>query len=500
MGSLTYTLTHNYYTAGTYAPVVSASVASGVSGTDHTNSFDLNNDCANITGRLYADVNGSCAYETGEPLLPGLFVKATNTATGAVHYGTYTTTGNYSLNLAEGGTYDITAGSWWADMVPACGASGSTTLTVTASGSYTQDFGFSCSTGGPDMSVYASAGCFRPGETRGLSVYGFSNELCSGTPAVVTLTLPAHLSYVSTASGAVPEVSDHTLTWAVANLSGVDEFISHIQVYTEPEAAIGDTVCMSLVATPVGATDPDVTNNSYSFCVPIVNSYDPNEKLVAPKGSSTEGNIPLNTGLLTYQINFQNTGTDVAYNVTIKDVLDAEIDPASIHVLGGSHTFTAAIANGNELQFRFNNIMLPDSNVNEPGSHGYLIYQARLKPGLSAGTVVNNTANIYFDYNDAVVTNTTVNTLFDPTAVQQLQAGRFSALVFPNPAANVLTVKAADNSAFTATLTDITGRIVLQQSGQEILELNTASLPAGIYQLGIQSGVQELHTKVVVAR
>ena len=63
------------------------------------------------------------------------------------------------------------------------------------------------------------------------------------------------------------------------------------------------------------------------------------------------------------------------------------------------------------VEFNFDNILLPDSIVNEPGSHGYVKYGIKANAGLADFTAVQNTANIYFDFNPAIITNTTSNTL-----------------------------------------------------------------------------------------
>lgn len=493
-------LVHTYALAGVYTPMITLSAASGVTDTAYATTLTFTNTCANISGNLYADADGDCNYDSGETLLDGMFVKATNTTTGSVYYSSYSTTGAYTLNVPSGFTYTLTTGSWWTGMAPSCPAGGSATLTVSGTGALTQDFGFSCDGSDPDLSVYATSSGFRPGFVRGLYVYGFSNEFCVGTPATISLTLPALTSYSTTWWGAAPTVSGSTLTWNVADISGLDNFVAAIGVYADPSAAIGDSACITVTITPVGTTDADMSNNTYNVCIPFTNSFDPNEKLVAPRGMGDDGLIPVTTSTLTYQVNFQNTGNDTAYTVTIRDVLDNALDPASVHILGGSHPFTAGITNGKELQFRFDDIMLPDSNVNEPASHGYVLYQVRLKPSIASGAVIHNTADIYFDYNDAIVTNTTVNTLYLPTSVQQVQNGNLKASVYPNPAADKVMVQVENQWPFTATLRDITGRVVLQASGTGTMQLNTRPLPNGIYQLSIQSNQAAVQTKVVLQR
>lgn len=494
-------LVHFYNLAGAYTPMVTVTAPSGVADTAYTLPFTLTNSCGNLSGKLYADADGDCNYDAGETLLTGIFVSAINTTTGTVYYSTYTSDGQYDMNLPAGFTYNVTTGSWWTGMSPACPAGGTATINVSVSGDYTQDFGFDCSGADPDMSVYTYASSFRPGFVRPLSIHAGSDQFCDGAPATITLTLPALTSYASSWWGPAPTVSGSTLTWTVSSLSGMDDFYATIGIMSSTAAVLGDSACVTITIAPVGATDPDLSNNTYSVCIPFTNAWDPNEKLVAPKGIGDLGLIPMETELLTYQVNFQNTGNDTAYNVVIKDLLDSDIIPSSVHILGSSHPFTSNIVNGNELQFRFSNIMLPDSNVNEAASHGYVIYQARLMmPGIMSDGSIHNTAHIYFDYNDPIITNTTVNTFYTPTSVQQLQSGDFSASVYPNPANEAFTVKVSGDNSFTATLTDITGKVVAAVAGHHQTTINTRALPAGMYQLSIQSGAAILHTKVVVTR
>ena len=59
--------------------------------------------------------------------------------------------------------------------------------------------------------------------------------------------------------------------------------------------------------------------------------------------------------------------------------------------------------------------MLPDSNVNELASHGFLRFRVKPVNGLVIGDVIKNTAAIYFDYNLPVYTNTEMTTVVAET-------------------------------------------------------------------------------------
>src|SRR5690606_19417277 len=115
-----------------------------------------------------------------------------------------------------------------------------------------------------------------------------------------------------------------------------------------------------------------------------------------------------------YLIRFQNTGNDTAFTVVVRDTLDANLDVTTLNLLGYSHPMEFKVSDQGMLTFTFNNILLPDSNINEPASHGYIEYNIQSKKDLDFGTEIKNTAYIYFDFNPPIITNTTLNTIYDP--------------------------------------------------------------------------------------
>ncbi len=196
---------------------------------------------------------------------------------------------------------------------------------------------------------------------------------------------------------------------------------------------LGDTLHSYAMITPL-VPDTFVTNNYDTLQQVITGSYDPNDKQVMPAGYEQWGFVE-HGQRLTYTIRFQNTGTDTAITVVIRDTLDADLDIETFVVEANSHPVTWQLHSGNELHFIFQNIMLPDSNVNEPESHGFIRYSISPKPGLADGTTAINTSYIFFDYNPAIVTNTTLNTFVTniPVTEPELQKANTGVLAFPNP-------------------------------------------------------------------
>jgi Secretion system C-terminal sorting domain len=69
------------------------------------------------------------------------------------------------------------------------------------------------------------------------------------------------------------------------------------------------------------------------------------------------------------------------------------------------------------VDFVFNNIYLPDSASNEQASHGFLIYNVDLLDNLNHNIVASNYADIYFEENPPITTNTVFNTVFDCNSI-----------------------------------------------------------------------------------
>ncbi len=180
----------------------------------------------------------------------------------------------------------------------------------------------------------------------------------------------------------------------------------------------GGTVSKGFVSLfPQDDIEPEVAIE----CLPIVDSYDPNDKAVSPGGITpdryTPGNQPLD-----YLIRFQNTGTDVAYKVIVTDTLSEHIDIASLQMGASSHPYRMSVTGKGRpvLTFTFNNINLPDSTKDKAGSNGFIQFNVRPKDNLPVRIRIENFADIYFDYNEPIRTNTTLNTIYDiPPVIEE---------------------------------------------------------------------------------
>ncbi len=230
-----------------------------------------------------------------------------------------------------------------------------------------------------------------------------------------------------------------------------------------------------------------------------VGSYDPNDKLAFPIGYDEEHFIEQNTDI-EYLIRFQNTGTDTAFRVDIRDTLSPFLDVTSVRPGASSHPYEFDISGPGILKFTFDNILLPDSTANEAASRGFIKYKISQKENVPLGSKINNNAAIYFDFNAPIITNTTWHTVGEDfitilVSVNNVDFINTAAHVFPNPFSKTATVL-LEGSEFTGENTFLLynsmGHLVQEDVFKNNrFELDGEGLPSGIYifQIKTEGGV-----------
>jgi len=308
-----------------------------------------------------------------------------------------------------------------------------------------------------------------------IQVYNTGNQTESGPASVIFDD--TRLSVVSLPPGASATGNEVTVNYAGLHpFERKDMFITfHVNAPTDtPPVNAGDVLDFTVNAPLSGDEyESDNTMDSHEWAV---NSFDPNEIICA------EGDVLPTSFIgqdLHYIVNFENTGTANAENVVIKSMVDpAKYDISTLQPMGASHNVNTVIT-GNKVEFQFQGIGLA------PNEYGYVAYSIKSRNTLAAGDSVSSSANIYFDFNAPVVTNTATTTfqaLGVPSHVLENQVS-----VYPNPATHTAQIKAPSTITDIA-IVDAQGRTLRRIPASE----NQVSLPldglaSGVYQIVVET-------------
>lgn len=261
-----------------------------------------------------------------------------------------------------------------------------------------------------------------------------------------------------------------------------------MEVPTIPTVALGQQLTSAAQVTFTG-TDAFPLNNSATLIQTIVGSYDPNDKSEAHGGAILHSTFTSND-YLTYTINFENTGTANAINVKVVDVLDPKLDETTVKMIDASAPFSLDRI-GSTLTWKFDGIDLPpSSSSSETIGHGHITFQVKPKPGYLVGDVIPNFANIYFDFNPAIITNTNTTVFVQALGVDEFENIDF--MFSPNPASEsvLIELKNETDHIKQVNVIDLTGRVIqttMFSSSLNFENININTLNTGTYFLEVTS-------------
>lgn len=440
-----------------------------------------------VTGSVYNDVNNNQLMDTGEFKLPNILVQLND-----IEAITKTDDeGNYAIFKPMFANDTIRA------LSPLVYGTVEPELHVVDSPVSGLDFGIYFVPDIHDVSIDMTNGApFRPGFQSSIWL-AYRNEGTATEQGKIKFYIDGNNLDTLFAMPPPSSMIGDTLVWDLIDFGLLENGSIKLTTKLANTTPIGDTISFSAVIEPE-SIDIDLSNNSIFRKQLVVGSFDPNDKKVEPEVLS-DSEIQLSTPL-TYTIRFQNTGNYPASFVTISDVLSTKLDPSTFRVIGNSHPMTWDIEDGNTLKFHFDNINLPDSTSNEPASHGFVKYSIEAKPSLQLGDVIENTAYIYFDFNEPVLTNTTVtkvenpSAIFEPSVIEQL-------IIAPNPTTGKVNITLPNNKNGLGMfrLFSPIGQLILNRetSGTAIL-LDISSYAKGVYAIWWEVNGRIYNGKVIL--
>ncbi|MDO8971731.1 MAG: T9SS type A sorting domain-containing protein, partial [Saprospiraceae bacterium] len=326
---------------------------------------------------------------------------------------------------------------------------------------------------------------FRPGFDNNLSltVSNVGNETVQN--AWVEFAIPVGINIVSTNPIAGVTIVGDTLKWSLGTLAPFEHSTLVVNVLVNTNVPLGDILLFS--GKVHAANDVALQNNYAALREIVVGSYDPNDKSAAAYITPEE---LANGKPIEYTIRFENTGNYYAEIVVIRDVLEANLNPATFQWISSSHPCTWQLRSYGAIAFTFPNVQL------FPGETGFVKFSVVADPGLPLNETIQNTAEIVFDFNAPIITNTVKTQVQWPLSGHNPASETISLQISPNPTRDNLRVvipKTALSKAQSLRIMDQQGKMILREralSGQMMLQLT--GLDAGIYHLVLEGKQQEI--------
>ncbi len=439
---------------------------------------DLGYTCGTVNGTAYMDDNQNCVLTNNETRVPQAV-----------------------MQIEPGGYFDMTnAAGYYHANIPYGSYTIEQAPSTVAEHCASAPIAFDLSAGGnlvthnfPDTALLPrdvwidlASSPARPGFQTSLHL-GVQNATLGGTGNItITLTFDPVLTYLSATPAAT--VMGNTITWNTAQLNSFAHRSVSASFQVPADVGLIGTDLLNSATVSIVQPEVELTNNSTTNTRTVTGSYDPNAKeVITSSGVSNEFYVIDEDEWLDYTIQFQNTGNDTAFFVVITDTLPSTLDPLTFRFGARSHPCIVDMMGQGVLRFAFPNILLPDSNVNEPGSHGFVKFRIQPRLPILPGTVIENIANIFFDYNPAIITEPSTLTAEFSTSVghPSTSSGRQLTLA-PNPASDRLRVSIDQGSIARFRILSIEGREVQSSTLQQrSVDLDVHDLPAGAYILEV---------------
>jgi uncharacterized repeat protein (TIGR01451 family) len=435
----------------------------------------------NISGYVFSDQNNDCSYNIGDLGTCNALVKLFDSQNNLLIQN-YSANGIFGFSMSQTGNYKVKIDNFNLPIAMACAQADTQLINLFSTSNGISNINFPVQCNEP-YDVYTQSvgtqGLVFPGQIHTLNTNISSNEVwynldcgSSNFSGTISINITGPATYVAPANNALtPTVNGNTFTYNITDFNTLTPQSFGLQFQTDTTAQANDQICVHVEITPT-PLDADTTNNVYDFCYQVVNSYDPNMKEVYPVNV-----LPGYDDWFTYTIHFQNTGNAPAFNIRLRDTLDANLDINTFEIRGYSHPAVVSI-NGNNLTVRFNNIMLPDSTTDYEGSMGYFQYRIKPLANLPLGTQIENTAYIYFDYNAPIITNTTQNNFQLVTNIKSIDAKESNFVIYPNPSSGIYFFKDNRNIQ-TVEVFNMMGELILSQGNAK--QINLSDNAKGIY-------------------
>jgi hypothetical protein len=466
---------------------------------------NTNSSCyCTISGNVYVDLNTDCNYDANESGIENIRVYCSGYGSTFTdvngYYSFQVPTGTYTISEQINAYYPLTSCQNVSTVVNVVAANGCNTIVNIANDSSIIS----------DLKILTVNSTIPPipGNNYQQKVIVQNNGTTTESGIQLSYMHDGQLPFGSSTLAAFsPTVTNsYGVQSGFPSLNPNEEYVMLLDYNTPTNIPLGtvvsfqDTVANLAPIAVNWLTDYSPWNNVNAYETTVIGSYDPNYKEVSPKGTGPEGYIPTSTEEFDYIIHFQNEGTYFAQNISVTDQLDADLDWETFTPGYSDYNYTTTVSETGLVTFTFANINLPwKSQYGDALSSGLVSYSIQPKASSVVGTEFTNTADIFFDYNAPITTNTTINTFGNPVGVDEIvitenDGGVATLNIYPVPAKDVITIhvnNVLENGVATLSVINLMGSEVRSEkvqlnAGSTSFTQNVSSLAKGTYFTKIQ--------------
>ena len=424
----------------------------------------------NVTGNVYFDDNTNCEYDTIENKIPNMLLKFSPGdyyvfTNDSGYYNLFLPAGDYTceiINVPNDSNYYCIE-----DTLHKTSIYDTDTLNLPLFTSNTYD-------------AYVNISC-NSITSNSLYTINFSNHGFMPVNGEVIVTLDSALSVLS-ASEPYTVIDSNTISFSYSNLYLYENRQITIQVTPLNLVDYLGYVAATSVEITTVENDADLSNNTFTDYTVVQLPIDPNNIKASPFGYYEYNTIDTTDTVIVYTVNFQNTGTAPANNVRIYDTIPDYLDFSSVELLASSYENTSIyFIDSNVINISLPNINLIDSTHNEAESHGFVTFKLKTH-SLNYGDTIKNFADIYFDTNPAVRTNTVYSIVSKdiPTNNKFINKKNKKTTIYPNPANSLVTIKGDFNKAILEVYS-VDGTLITKENIVNNNKISIDKLKNGLY-------------------
>lgn len=471
------------------------------------------------SGIVFYDSNGDGLQGDNEPGIAGAPIMVSGDSNRTLYTGP---DGTFKLPVRDSGRYLLES------LPPDCYQQLTTPsaydIEYFPDSTYALSFGYATFGGEASLRAFVFSSTIRCGFEQNFYLTVF-NDGCQSLAGEGSVNFPEEMTFINADAEPLSN-EDNTMFFAFDTLLPGQTQRLRIRFRLPDENFAGQDIILGAAASAETVEGATVQSDSFVYRQTLRCAIDPNDKQVAPRRTEpSNSNYTQTDEALRYTIRFQNTGNDTAFTVRIQDHISESLNLQTFKPLSASHSYTVSVRNDRTLTFLFENIFLPDSTTNLSESQGFVAFEINSQTGLEDFSTIENSASIYFDYNQPVVTNTVSSTIVEfldqdqdgflfyeecndtnpninPNATEipgngidencddldEFPVNTISQLpgilrAYPNPVAEKLYLSYSDGTPLTGELYNAKGVRLRSFMLRRSQELDLTSLPAGLYLL-----------------